>query len=226
VTEPRPDLKQALYLIADEMRGMASQHKYFAENVYHVERADHLMALAAKVAALVDESDATTINDIFSNDAWLHFSPLIGVDSAVFNPDGEILLIQRKDNASWAMPGGIAEIGETPAEAALRELWEEAGLRGRVVRLLGLFDGRLWKSEVKIHLIHPVFLVECADLNASPGIETLDARFFSRDALPPMRGGHEVRVPKCFELCHQPDAYFDPADSTTGDMPMIQRPQS
>src|SRR5690349_9417590 len=150
------DLKQALYLIADEMRGMATLHKFFAENVYHAERADQLMRLAAKVASLVDENAPETVQAIFSAEPWLRFSPAIGTDAAVFNPNGEILLIQRKDNGRWAMPGGVVEIGQSLAEAALRELWEEAGLRGRVIRLLGMFDGRIWRSQSKLHLVHPV----------------------------------------------------------------------
>lgn len=220
-----PDLKQALYLIADEIRGIATLQKRFAENVYLAAHADELMALAAKVAALVDENDLAVVQEIFSAEPWLRFSPAIGVDAAVFNPDGELLLIQRRDNGRWAMPGGLVEIGQTIAEGALRELWEEAGLRGRVVRLLGVFDGRPWGSQSKVHLIHPVFLVECATLTPSPGIECLDARFFSRDALPAeMHTGHELRVPKCFELYEQCETYFDPADSVGAEMPMHQRP--
>lgn len=221
------DLKQELYLIADEMRGMATLHKMFADNVYHVERADHLMQLAAKVASLVDENQPEIVQQLFNGDPWLRFSPAIGADAAVFNPAGEILLIQRKDNAHWAMPGGLVEIGQTLAQAALRELWEEAGLRGRVVRLLRVFDGRHWESRTKVHLVHPVFLIECDDLTPSPGIESLDARFFNRNELPKeMHAGHELRVPKCFDLVKQPDTYFDPADSYTVDLPLHQRPQS
>lgn len=218
------DLKQALYLIADEIRGMATLHKHFAENVYHSERADHLMLLAAKVAALVDENDPETVQAIFSAEPWQRFSPAMGTDAAVFNPAGEILLIQRKDNGHWAMPGGVVEVGQSPSEAVLRELWEEAGLRGRVVRLLGVFDGRFWGSQAKVHLILPVFLVECVELFPVPGVEALDARFFSRDALPQaMHRGHELRVPKCFDLFNQLEAYFDPADSSSADMPLHQR---
>lgn len=219
------DLKQALYLIADEMRGMATLQKRFAGNVYEAERADHLMELAAKVAALVDENELAVVQEIFSAEPWLRFSPAIGTDAAVFNAQGEILLIQRRDNGRWAMPGGLVEVGQVLAEAALRELWEEAGLLGRVVRLLGVFDSKLWGSQDKVHLVHPVFLVECEDLTPSPGIEAVDAQFFGREALPAeMHAGHERRVPKCFELYEQCETYFDPADSVGTEMPMHQRP--
>ncbi len=151
--------------------------------------------------------------------------PAVGVDAVVLNADGEILLVQRRDNARWAMPGGIAEIGQTPAEAALRELWEEAGLRGRVARLLGVFDGRLWGSRSKVHMLHFVFLVECADLAPAPGSEMLDARFFPPDRLPEaMHHGHDRRVPKCIRLAQEGETFFDPAASYGMDLPMHQRP--
>jgi hypothetical protein len=68
--------------------------------------------------------------------------------------------------------------------------------------------------------------VECIDLTPHPGIEAANAGFFSRDNLPqPLHGGHTVRVPKCFELLDA-DAYFDPAASLNGDMPMHQRRES
>ena len=205
------DLRQELYLIADEMRGMATLGKHFANNIYEVERAHRIVELAAKVAALADEGTLADVRAVFDAEPWHRASPAIGVEAAVFDPQGHILLVQRKDNARWATPGGIAEIGQTPAEAALRELWEEAGLRGEARRLLGVFDGRLWGSRSKVHIIHFVFLVECAELSPAPGVEMLDARFFPSDALPSaMHQGTTMRVPICCALRPQWRDLFRP----------------
>lgn len=219
------DVRQELYVIADEMRGMATLGEQFASNVYEVERAHRMVELAAKVAALADEGSLADVRAIFDAEPWHRVSPAIGVEAAVFDARGDILLVQRKDNTRWAMPGGIAEIGQTPAEAALRELWEEAGVRGEVRRLLGVFDGRLWGSQSKVHLIHFVFLVACAEQEPVPGVEMLDARFFAPDALPDaLHRGHGERVPKCCALARTGETFFDPAVSTNADMPMHQRP--
>lgn len=219
------DVRQELYLIADEMRGMATLGREFAGNVYEVERAHRMMALAAKVAALADEETQEAVRAIFDAEPWRRISPAIGVEAAVFDARGDMLLVQRKDNARWAIPGGIAEIGQTPAEAALRELWEEAGLRGEVRRLLGVFDGRLWGSQSKMHILHLVFLVECAAQAPIPGVEMLDARFFAPDALPTaLHRGHGERIPKCLALARTGEIWFDPAASYKCAMPMHQRP--
>lgn len=220
------DLKQKLFLIADEMRGMAGVGKHYALNVYEVERADRIGELAIEVAALADEDHTPAeIKTIFDDASLLHVSPAIGVDALVLNAREEILLIRRKDNQKWAMPGGLAEIGMTLPELALKELWEEAGMRGEVKRLLGMFDGRLWGSTAKVHLINVVFQVQCDDLTPAPGIESLDAQFFARDHLPEaMHGGHSTRVPKCFELLDSGNTYFDPAASAHIALSMHQRP--
>ena len=224
-TDGLRDVRQDLYLIADEMRGMATIGNEFARNVYEVERAHRIMALAASIAALADTGAGTDVRAVFDAEPWRRISPAIGVDALVINPASEILLVQRRDNSHWAMPGGIAEIGQTPAEAVLRELWEEAGLRGVARRLLGTFDGRLWGSRARVHILHFVFLVECRDPSPAPGIEMLDARFFPPDALPAaMHRGHEARVPKCLQLLRSGETFFDPAASLAGAMPMHQRP--
>ena len=219
------DLPQDLYLVADELRGMATIGRHFAGNVYEVERAHRIMELAAKVAALADEGTPEEVAAVFAAEPWHRASPAIGVDAAVFDAGGRVLLVRRRDNAHWAMPGGLAEIGQTPAEAVLRELWEEAGLRGRVTRLLGVFDGRLWGSRAKVHLVHFVFAVACDDPEPVPGSEMLDARFFPTDRLPEaMHPGHDRGVPKVIELWRSGETYFDPASSHDIDLPMHQRP--
>ena len=217
------DLKQAIYLIADEMRGMATVGGHYAKNPYEVERAERIRELAVRLVALVDDDyDETEIRAVFSNVGFVHASPAMGVEAAVFNERGELLLIQRRDNGQWALPGGLAEIGRTLSESALLELWEEAGLRGCVVRLLGLFDGQRWGSRSKVHFTHAVFQIQCDDLMPKPGMEVLDARFFAADGLPVLYVGHDRIVPKCFEL-RDSVAHFDPASSDNEDMPGHQR---
>jgi len=206
------ELRQALYLIADEMRGMATVGRTFAGNIYEVERAHRIMGLAARIAALAEGRPEAELLEQFTAEPWHRVSPAIGAEAAVFNERGELLLVQRRDNAHWCIPGGLAEIGRSPAESALLELWEEAGLRGRTARLLGVFDGRRWGSRAKVHMLHFVFLVECDDLTPAPGVEALDAAFFARDRLPePLQSGHAQRIPKVFELLGAPEAYYDPA---------------
>jgi ADP-ribose pyrophosphatase YjhB (NUDIX family) len=61
------------------------------------------------------------------------------VNVGVFNDAGEILVIRRTDNDNWALPGGAMDIGETIAEAGVRETREETGIDCEIQRLVGVY---------------------------------------------------------------------------------------
>ena len=62
--------------------------------------------------------------------------------SVVLRDDaGRVLLARHSETHTWGFPGGSVEPGETPADAAVREMWEETGLFVRLTRLVGVFGG-------------------------------------------------------------------------------------
>ncbi|GIE86812.1 NUDIX domain-containing protein [Actinoplanes regularis] len=58
----------------------------------------------------------------------------------VVNEDGGILFQRRRDTGQWALPGGAQDIGETPAECAVRECLEETGIIAEVTGFLGVYS--------------------------------------------------------------------------------------
>jgi ADP-ribose pyrophosphatase YjhB (NUDIX family) len=58
---------------------------------------------------------------------------------ALFDSDGNILLLRRKDNDKWTMPGGTLDYGESLTDCAVREVREETGLRIRITGLIGTY---------------------------------------------------------------------------------------
>ncbi len=59
-------------------------------------------------------------------------TPYCGCDSFVIDNQHRLLLIRRTDNGFWALPGGCQNLGETPAECAVRECQEESGYLVRI----------------------------------------------------------------------------------------------
>jgi 8-oxo-dGTP pyrophosphatase MutT (NUDIX family) len=61
------------------------------------------------------------------------------VNVVVANDAGEILLIRRSDNDNWALPGGAIDLGESAAQAAVRETQEETGIDCEITGLVGIY---------------------------------------------------------------------------------------
>lgn len=67
--------------------------------------------------------------------------PLVGTCIIPLLPDSRIVLIRRRDNGLWGLPGGMVDWGETIVTAAERELKEETGLQLLSVgRLVGIYS--------------------------------------------------------------------------------------
>ncbi|MEU5908809.1 NUDIX domain-containing protein [Micromonospora sp. NPDC047467] len=104
------------------------------------------------------------------------------------DPDGRVLLQLRDGNAAfypnvWGLPGGYGEAGETPQQAAERELWEETGLRADGP-LRPLAVQSLTELGLEVHYFvgstharqEDVVLGEGAAMLFVPGDEVLDGR--------------------------------------------------
>ncbi len=104
---------------------------------------------------------------------------------------GRLLLVRHKETGRWALPGGAAEPGEAPAFTAMRETYEETGLKVKLNRLLAVAGGEAYRytytstgDKVEVH--QTVFEAEIVggELQALDG-EALELRFFPLDQLPP-----------------------------------------
>jgi 8-oxo-dGTP pyrophosphatase MutT (NUDIX family) len=110
--------------------------------------------------------------------------PSAGV--TLFNETGRILLVQHADRDIWTLPGGIIEPGESPADAALREVWEETGLLVELASVFGVFGGmdcRHVSNGDRAAYIVTVFRGTSSGQDASDGDEISELRFVSSDEL-------------------------------------------
>jgi 8-oxo-dGTP pyrophosphatase MutT (NUDIX family) len=200
-------MRDELFQIADELRALANAGLRWSQNGYDQERYHKVLEASARIVAALENGDAHEVLRQYQ-DNLSHLSPIVCAEAAVFRND-KILLIRRRDDHTWAMPGGVLEVGESPAQGAERELWEEAGVRGKVVRLLGLFDSQYWSAASRMQLYYALLQIHAdgePHLHAapegapSPLAETLDVDWFSEDHLPELHIGHDRRIPMAFRL--------------------------
>jgi len=119
-----------------------------------------------------------------SCDTVFYQNPLPVASALVMNAQREVLLVRRNrepQKGMWCLPIGFAELGETIAEAALRELEEEAGIEGRVVQLL---DVDSYPSDFYDDLLIVSFEVEMIAGTAHPGDDADEVGWFRHDRLP------------------------------------------
>jgi len=211
-------IREELYLIADELRAIASTGLLYTGHGYDQERYEQVLKASARLVAALENAPFEEIYTQYTGNL-AHLSPILCVEAVVYRA-GKILLIQRRDDQLWALPGGLAEVGESLAQAAERELWEETGVRGQVDRLLGVFDSRQWPVRTQMQLCTAMFLFISVDTPAlhpsagdgpSPFSEVLDVGFYAEDRLPGLSPGHELRIPMAFKLLRGeiPEPFFD-----------------
>lgn len=107
-------------------------------------------------------------------------TPVLTVDALIADPLRGVLLIQRGHQpfaGDWALPGGFVEVGETVADACIREAREETGLEVDIVELLGVYSAP--QRDPRFHTVSVVFL--CRPRGSTPvgGDDATDARWFS-----------------------------------------------
>lgn len=84
----------------------------------------------------------------------------------VLNPHREVLLVHHRKLGVWLYPGGHIEYGETPDDAALREVREETGIRAA---LIGERDEALADREADVTVLHRPYRVLCEFIDDKKG---------------------------------------------------------
>jgi len=118
----------------------------------------------------------------------------VGARCVVRDDAGRVLLIRRADNGYWALPAGAQELGESIAEAGIRETFEETGLTVTALTVFALYTGaqytgvNMYGHGYQLHVT--AFRIDAwhGDLLRQTD-ETTDADWFALDGLPePLTG--------------------------------------
>lgn len=197
------------------LAALAQTQLTFAKDEYDQERGEELQQLAAD---MMEASTNVSSNDpchavasgeggwkkIFENESG-YATPKVDVRGAVFK-NGKVLLSKELSDGRWSLPGGWADVNDTPSEAVIREVSEETGYPVKCIKLAAVLDRDLhYQPETShAHPFHIYKLLFVCEIVGEPDElchDITDSAFFDLDDLPPL-SMHRT-LPKHIDILRQ-----------------------
>ena len=178
---------------ARRLQAIAQSGLHYSEDPFDDERYREVARIAAEIMAGHSGASAAQVSRFFSAEVG-YATPKTDLRAVAFRGEA-VLLVRERSDGRWALPGGWADVGETPAACVEKEVWEEAGFRARAVKLLALYDQRKRGAKPNpFHTFKAFFLCEILDGAPRPdieewGVETSEVDFFAETALPELSSG-------------------------------------
>jgi ADP-ribose pyrophosphatase YjhB (NUDIX family) len=169
---------------AQEIFSLSQSGLTYSENPYDIERYKRLQEITAEIIASQSELSKESVLDSFSMQSG-YITPKVDVRGAVVH-EGKILLIQERADGMWAMPGGWADLGDSPATVAEREVREESGYRVKAEKVVAVMDANRIQPMEFYHAYKIIFLCKLLEGEPRTSHETLAVDFFDLAHLPPL----------------------------------------
>jgi ADP-ribose pyrophosphatase YjhB (NUDIX family) len=178
----------------------------YTEGPFDRERYHALRAIAAEMLAAQTGMDPLRALGLFAQETG-YPTPKVDVRGVVFRDDA-LLLVRERADGLWTLPGGWADIGDSPGEAVVREIREETGYHTRAVKLLAVWDrDRHGSPPLPWYVYKLVIRCELSGGAAADSLETEAADFFREDAIPPLSLGRvtPAQITRIFEHYRHPE---------------------
>jgi ADP-ribose pyrophosphatase YjhB (NUDIX family) len=162
---------------------MARVGAAYATGPYEAKRYAELAEIARHMLAELSAREPAQVPDLYLPHEG-YVTPKVDVRGAVFDDAGRLLLVREVSDGRWSLPGGWADVGDSPVRAIEREIVEESGYVARVSALVGVFDAHVAWAAFSAYKL--VFRGELVGGEAGGDHETDGVGFFAPDDLPPL----------------------------------------
>jgi ADP-ribose pyrophosphatase YjhB (NUDIX family) len=172
-------------LWARELMATAQTGLTYTSDPHDKERYEALRRLGAHIMAAHTSADHTRIEALFETETG-YATPKVGVRGAVFDTEGRLLLIRETaDNDRWSLPGGWAEVNQTPAQSVMREIFEESGFHAHPIKLAAVWDrSRQAHPPAPYSVVRLFFVCALVGGEARTSIETSGHGWFHEADIP------------------------------------------
>jgi len=196
---------------AQEIQSIAQAGLTYSQDPYDQERYVQLRQLVIEILSHhTSVPEATLASAITAEDGYL--TPKVDVRAVVFDARGRLLLVRERGEGLWSLPGGWADVGESPGAAAAREVAEESGYHVRPVKVLAVLDRAKHGHPPLIWYVYRLFF-RCELVAGEPhdSIETDGAGFFDRESLPALSSSRvtDALIRRMFEHYDHPELPTD-----------------
>lgn len=180
------------------LQAIAQSGITYTENPFDRERFESVRAIAIEIAASASGEEPARLEERFVAEMG-YGTPKVDVRGVVLR-DEELLLVRELGETRWTLPGGWADVGDSPARAVEKEVLEEAGLETRADRVLAVYDRDFRGQTTWPAHAYKIYIgcIETGGETAPDLFETEEAAFFAVDALPALSpktpGEHLARV--------------------------------
>jgi ADP-ribose pyrophosphatase YjhB (NUDIX family) len=161
---------------------------HFTAEEYDRERYREIGDIATRLLELQSSASADAVRQAwFVEDGYA--TPKVDVRGAIFR-DNRVLLVRERVDGRWTVPGGWADVNDSPSSAILKEIEQESGFSARVLKLAAIYDRN--KRNHPAYLFHSwkvFFVCEITGGEACTSYETTAVEFFPLDALPELSTG-------------------------------------
>ena len=184
---------------AQELQFLAQAGLAYTTNVFDKERFERIREISAEMLSYETDIPKEKVTDLFCSEKGFQ-TPKLDTRAAIFK-DNKILLV-RESNGKWSLPGGWVDVTESIASNTVKEVFEEAGLNAKAIRLIALLDRKKHNLPIYIHNITKAFVL-CEALGGSftENTETTASGYFALDELPELaeeKNNYE-QIKMCFD---------------------------
>ena len=163
-----------------KLKALVNTSLYYNKDVYDRERLEEMKEILLEISQKLTSYSKNGLESFFNEDLG-YVTPKVDVRAVVFE-DNRLLLVKEKAEGQWSLPGGWADVGYSPAEIAQKEVREESGLEVIPLHLFKLVDKAKHPYPKSLNYVYKLFFYcEPKTFELHPGLETSEARFFSRE---------------------------------------------
>lgn len=186
------DLARRIFALARTgLHFTGAEYRSDGSREFDQERYQEIGQLSAELIAHITDAPIDALLEAWRADDG-YMTPKVDVRGAIFRDD-KVLLVRERADGKWTLPGGWADVNETPRQCVEKEIAQESGYLAKAVKLAAVYDRKIRNHPQSVFHIWKLFFI-CEITGGAPQVsnETDAVDFFPLDALPPLSTGRTV----------------------------------